>query len=431
MMTGVMRELLLWGLSILEIGVCYRILYIGWLDREERSRLERVVFAVTILIGAALVTKERYDSLFSYRIILVQVLFTCLSLCVVQKKGKFTGITLVCGYFTATALLNFMLAFLMMNTMQNQPLPMVEILVCSDALVLGVSSQMKRDEERLREVIAKYRGNLLLFAFEGLIVLGIYHVMNREFNSGELAQAASAAVVLVMMIVLFFLVFQLYLWKEKTAGELKFAEDKEKLLEDNYQQLSQMMQENRENIHDMKHHIRTLQELADNNEIEKIQGYLNELGESVFKGDQMLWTESRILNTILNKKKEEAENKGILVEIQSDLAFQLPFTDRELCAVFCNLLDNAIEACETVEEGKRWIEVSLRKQGEMAFVIIGNSIARKPDIKNGFPVSHKPDENIHGLGLKSVNRNVKRHVGDLQFEIGEKIFRIYLSFFAV
>ena len=69
MMTGVMRELLLWGLSILEIGVCYRILYIGWLDREERSRLERVVFAVTILIGAALVTKERYDSLFSYRII--------------------------------------------------------------------------------------------------------------------------------------------------------------------------------------------------------------------------------------------------------------------------------------------------------------------------------------------------------------------------
>ena len=94
-------------------------------------------------------------------------------------------------------------------------------------------------------------------------------------------------------------------------------------------------------------------------------------------------------------------------------------------------MDNAIEACETVEEGKRWIEVSLRKQGEMAFVIIGNSIARKPDIKNGFPVSHKPDENIHGLGLKSVNRNVKRHGGDLQFEIGEKIFRIYLSFFAV
>lgn len=431
MMTGVMRELLLWGLSILEIGVCYRILYIGWLDWEERSRLERVVFAVTILIGAALVTKERYDSLFSYRIILVQVLFTCLSLCVVQKKGKFTGITLVCEYFTATALLNFMLAFLMMNTIQDQPLPMVEILVCSDALVLGVSSQMKRDEERLREVIAKYRGNLLLFAFEGMIVLGIYHVMNREFNSVELAQAASAAVVLVMMIVLFFLVFQLYLWKEKTAGELKFAEDKEKLLEDNYQQLSQMMQENRENIHDMKHHIRTLQELADNNEIEKIQGYLNELGESVFKGDQMLWTESRILNTILNKKKEEAENKGIRVEIQSDLAFQLPFTDRELCAVFCNLLDNAIEACEAVEEGKRWIEVSLQKQGEMAFVIIGNSIARKPDIRNGFPVSHKPDENMHGLGLKSVNRNVKRHGGDLQFEIGEKVFRIYLSFFAV
>lgn len=95
------------------------------------------------------------------------------------------------------------------------------------------------------------------------------------------------------------------------------------------------------------------------------------------------------------------------------------------------MLDNAIEACEAVEEGKRWIEVSLQQQGEMSFIIIGNSIEKKPDIKNGFPVSHKPGENIHGLGLKSVNRNVKYHGGDLQFEIEENVFRVYLSFFAV
>ena len=426
-----MNELMYWGMSALEIALCYRILYIVWLDREDRGRLEPIVFGGMILFWATLFTIEGNNHIFGSCIFPMQVIFTCLSLFIVPKKDKFTGISIVFGYFTATGLLNFMLSFLMISTVRNESLPVVEILACSNALILGVSSQMKKEGERLKEIIVEYRGSLFLFSFEGIIVISIYYVLSMEIGKRNLSEAVSAAMVLVMMIVLFFLVFQLYLWKEKTAGELKFAEDKEKLLEDNYQQLSQMMQENRENIHDMKHHIRTLQELANNNEIEKIQGYLNELGESVFKGDQMLWTESRILNTILNKKKEEAENKGILVEIQSDLAFQLPFTDRELCAVFCNLLDNAIEACEAVEEGKRWIEVSLRKQGEMAFVIIGNSIARKPDIKNGFPVSHKPDENMHGLGLKSVNRNVKRHGGDLQFEIGEKIFRIYLSFFAV
>ena len=424
-----MNELMYWGMSALEIALCYRILYIVWLDREDRGRLEPIVFGGMILFWATLFTIEGNNHIFGSCIFPMQVIFTCLS--IVPKKDKFTGISIVFGYFTATGLLNFMLSFLMISTVRNESLPVVEILACSNALILGVSSQMKKEGERLKEIIVEYRGSLFLFSFEGIIVISIYYVLSMEIGKRNLSEAVSAAMVLVMMIVLFFLVFQLYLWKEKTAGELKFAEDKEKLLEDNYQQLSQMMQENRENIHDMKHHIRTLQELANNNEIEKIQGYLNELGESVFKGDQMLWTESRILNTILNKKKEEAENKGIRVEIQSDLAFQLPFTDRELCAVFCNLLDNAIEACEAVEEGKRWIEVSLRKQGEMAFVIIGNSIARKPDIKNGFPVSHKPDENMHGLGLKSVNRNVKRHGGDLQFEIGEKIFRIYLSFFAV
>lgn len=431
MISGVMKELLLWGMNILEIGVCYRILYIGWLEWEKRSHVEGVIFGVVTLVGAALVTKERYDSLVSYRIIVVQVLFTCISLCVIPKKNKFTGVTLVCAYFTVTALLNFTLAFLMTNMIRHQLLPIVEILACSDALVIGASSLMKQEEEKLKEVVAKYREQLLMFAFEGMIIIGIYHVMSKEFGTAHLTQAASAAIVLVMIAMLFFLVFQLYLWQEKTAGELKFAEDKEKLLEENYQQLSQMMQENRENIHDMKHHVQTLQELAEQDEMGKIREYLNELGESVFKGNQMIWTESRILNTILNKKMEEAKKKKIHVKIQSDRAFQHPFTDRELCAVFCNLLDNAIEACEAVEEGKRWIEVSLQQQSEMSFIIIGNSIEKKSDIKNGFPVSHKPGENIHGLGLKSVNRNVKYHGGDLQFEIEENVFRVYLSFFAV
>lgn len=429
MLTGLMENILFWGLNILEIGLFYRVLCICWIAWEERNGLERGVFVVVTLIGATLSVLGKDNSLFSIECFLIQVLFICLSLCVIPKKEKAIGFTIVIVYFTVTALLKFMLSFLIINTMQNNSLVVLEALACSDALVWQLSTKMKKEEDRLRETVEEYTESLLLAAFQGLIILGIYYMISEEAVKGNLAGSTSAAIVLGMIVGIIFVVIQIFLWEEKIENELAFAADREKMLEKNYKQLSQLMQENRENVHDMKHHIHILKTLSSDNETESIRQYLNEIGESVFKGDQIIWTGSKILNAILNQKREEAEINGIRVEVNVEQEFSLPLNDRETCVVFCNLLDNAIEANAAVQENEKWITVSLQKQGEMAFVVIENSIATKPNIKNGLPVSSKKDEKVHGLGLKSVRRNVKPHGGELQFEIEEKIFRVYLSFF--
>ena len=57
---------------------------------------------------------------------------------------------------------------------------------------------------------------------------------------------------------------------------------------------------------------------------------------------------------LLNYKVSEAKKKEIRVAISSDqVTFELP--DREITALFGNALDNAIEACEKVEEDKKWV----------------------------------------------------------------------------
>lgn len=134
---------------------------------------------------------------------------------------------------------------------------------------------------------------------------------------------------------------------------------KEKMLEDNYKQLSEIMNECRIQIHDMKHHLQILRGYTDDADIEKIRKYLDEIREPYLKLEKTVWTQMQMLNLILNQKRLEAEEKEILVTYNIDRDFLLPLKESEICALFCNLLDNAIEACEEIKQGNRWISLEL------------------------------------------------------------------------
>lgn len=434
---GVLCQVLVWGCYLLEMALCYRLLYIGWMDWEDRSGLEKAVFGGVVLTGATFAVICGGENTVSFGITVVQAALVCASFCCpgIRKKlpGDFlAGITLVLGYFTVMSLLNFMLAFLMSHTVQGDSSFALEILACSDALILGAQSKIKIEEYRFREVVARYKSSLLLLIFEAAVVLGVFDVIYDECgeNLADMEAMTGAAVVLGMLVLVLFLAFCIFLWEDRTAQEMEFAAEKERMLEENYQRLSELMQENRENVHDMKHHIHVMQELSEKSENGELRQYLGGLGTYVFRGEQMAWTASRILNTILNQRQEEAAHKGIAFKVEADTNFQLPLNDREICAVFSNLLDNAIEACTKKENGERWIHMSLEQREEMAFVTIENSFAGTLDFRNGMPVSGKKDEKHHGLGLKSVRRSVKQHGGDLMLEAEDQVFRVNLSFFS-
>ena len=47
------------------------------------------------------------------------------------------------------------------------------------------------------------------------------------------------------------------------------------------------------------------------------------------------------------------------------------------------------------------------------FIYIENTIAEQPEVKNGHIVSTKEDRNEHGFGLKSIDRLVNKHGGNM------------------
>ena len=76
---------------------------------------------------------------------------------------------------------------------------------------------------------------------------------------------------------------------------------------------------------------------------------------------------------ILEYKLLAMEKKKILYEIKTDMIGEIALADKELCILLGNLLDNAIEACEKLEEKKRMVKIEVRKHHSMFMLIVENS----------------------------------------------------------
>lgn len=187
-------------------------------------------------------------------------------------------------------------------------------------------------------------------------------------------------------------------------------------------------QRNRELLHDMKNHLLILKEYQAQGNLQGIGTYLDELSEELKNGKTEVWTGNQVTDIVLNQKIGIAKEKNIRMDIKTETVEQWILSDRESCSLFGNLLDNAIEACEQVEDD-RWIEVNIHCQQSIVFLEISNSIKGKPVIERGHFLTHKKETEHHGLGLESVKRIVERYDGNIAYQMDHKKFCVKITMY--
>ena len=154
----------------------------------------------------------------------------------------------------------------------------------------------------------------------------------------------------------------------------------------------------------------------------------DQLLESYVEVQEERWTRIRNLDILLSEKKKEANLENIRFQIEADVLQSLPFKETETSVLFGNLLDNAIEACKKMKTETRWIRVEIRQRKGFLFFTIANSIGKRPQEKDGEFVSDKEDKKVHGYGLKSIRRIVKKYDGSFQCDVVEEEVKISISF---
>lgn len=184
--------------------------------------------------------------------------------------------------------------------------------------------------------------------------------------------------------------------------------------------------------HDMKNHLLTIDRLAAQGSNDQIRRYIQTLGGQMSNFETAYATGSDLLDGILAEKQAEAAAEKIDFSVDLRLPGSLKLEDTDLCTIFGNLVDNAIEACQHVTQPeKRYLLIKGREHAQRYFLTFQNSYqpTGKLILSGGLPVTTKQNAYAHGFGLTNVKRAVAHYSGTLSVDSSEDgCFKIILSF---
>lgn len=141
------------------------------------------------------------------------------------------------------------------------------------------------------------------------------------------------------------------------------------------------------------------------------------------------WCENPVLNAVLAIKWAEAQKKRISMEISCHVGKQCVLSETEICSLFGNLLDNAIEACEKVEEKKRRLSLTAEEREEQGLKIVCDNTFKAETAENGeIWLTRKKEKAVHGLGLKIMENICASHGAKIDRTICGDCVRVEIRF---
>ena len=190
----------------------------------------------------------------------------------------------------------------------------------------------------------------------------------------------------------------------------KMAAFQANLIAKHYAEVENMYKQVRGWRHDYKNHIQTLKAYMSVNEYDKVNAYLDELNEDLTNVDTIMKTGNIIIDAILNSKISLAKSKKIDVNAKVSVPENLNISEIDLCVIIGNLLDNAIEACENIESGEKFIRIFIGMKNTQLYVYIANTApVGKLTKVNGRFTTRK--SGYHGYGLVRVDKTVEKYRG--------------------
>lgn len=167
-------------------------------------------------------------------------------------------------------------------------------------------------------------------------------------------------------------------------------------------------------IHDIKKHLHSINMLNEQKEHDKIGSYIQQLILSSDLKESSRLCDHEMLNSILCRYMQQCADRHISFHADIRSGTTDFIADNDLTSLFCNLLDNAIAAANTMPDS--FIEINTSKREKTPFIVITliNSCRKNPFRKDRQLHTDKSDKNRHGFGLKSIRKTVNKYHGDMQ-----------------
>ncbi len=251
---------------------------------------------------------------------------------------------------------------------------------------------------------------LFFFAAELYILQTSYSVLPSYISLGE---AGKHSALLVMQILgLVALLCTLYAYKQICRGfhaqaALQSLEQATQAQKNYIAEVQMRYEQTKAFRHDIANHLSVLNGLLNNGELDESKAYLNKLKTVSTPLSFPYQTGNPVVDILLSEKL------GLAKEITTEIYLFLPrpcgIEDFDLCVIFANALDNAINACRLIE-GVKSIRISGERQGDFYMLAFENTCLDEP-----LPPP--------GIGLSNIKSVAEKYYGAILTEkVGQRFF---------
>jgi signal transduction histidine kinase len=266
----------------------------------------------------------------------------------------------------------------------------------------------------------------LRFLFFPVFTIAVISVMLSVFECVQTVEQANLfAVIAFGMVGMNILVF--YLINDIMEREVKMHENRVFQIQaknqlEMYRSISENFDNQKRKTHEYKNQISCIESLLDKKQYSKLEEYVKNIYGSLNNEPDAINTNNVIVNAILNTKYQESNAKGIVFVLRVNDLSELKMIDEDVVTILANLLNNAIEACETCGD-KKVIKFKFVKENDMIIIAVKNTFNYDIVYENGEIKSTKiSSEDEHGVGIKNVIKIIEKYGGSYVIEDKNKEF---------
>lgn len=186
--------------------------------------------------------------------------------------------------------------------------------------------------------------------------------------------------------------------RQDAARQQQDAQRQYAMQADYYRQLQEKQAETRALWHDLSKYLRAAKaETAPSEALEKLQSMLDDATAIVDVGNP-------VVNVILNEYAQSAKALGIELRLKVQVPEKLGISAADLYILIGNTADNAIEACRSLPQPQRFIELTLRTHQDILYYKLANPYD---------DTAKRPKDAMRGHGLDNARRCVAQYDGQL------------------
>ena len=195
------------------------------------------------------------------------------------------------------------------------------------------------------------------------------------------------------------------------------------------QSLMAVTEGNLNELHKIKHDIQNqytyMQAMLANKDYDALEDYLTEM-TGTFAQPLVPFVEcgNHAMDLIFNMEKAKAEDVGVELEVKAAPPHTLPISDLDLCKLYTNVIDNAIEACVAEKPENPRVKVDVSVAGDYLFTRVANPTQKTKSFLIKGPSTTKADGRRHGKGTAIIKDIIRKNKGTVKTRIEDGMYYV-------